>query len=345
MNSLKFCTILLMVFIFAGGSFGLKANLEEHQKKSSYSKALAESLIEVNIVKNKKESLKELDLLAKSFIEKGFYNRALDVYDKILRQKLPRKKVFEYYVIIGDLYNLKKDYNLSLDYYKKALYIRKNNAEVMVKIGKTFFEVNLFELAEKMFLDALKIDKKSIKANRGLGDLFYKQGIYEKAMNYYIKIPKEFYEREIIRNMADSYKNLNKINEAIDILEPFLEKHIDYELTFDMGLIYMSIDNYEKAKEWLLKSLEIKANNFKNCVYLASLYDLTGEHKKAIDLFNKAYNLDSSYASVDFMRASLAYKNGRIREAKIYANESYKKAKSVFVKDQAKKLIEFLNKK
>jgi tetratricopeptide (TPR) repeat protein len=335
----------LTIFIFATGSFGLKANLEEHQRKSSHSKALSESLIEVNIVKNKKENIKELDLLAKSFIERCFYNRALDVYDKILRQKPPRNKIFEYYVIIGDLYNLKKDYNLSLEYYKKALYIHKNNVEVMVKIGKIFFEENFFERAEKMFLDALKIDKKSIKANRGLGDLFYKQGIYAKAVNYYIKIPKEFYEREIIKNMADSYKNLNKINEAIDILEPFLEKHIDYELMFDMGLIYMNIDNYEKAKEWLLKSLEVKSNNFKNCIYLASLYDLTGDHKKAIDLFNKAYNLDSSYASVDFMRAGLAYRTGRIREAKIYANESYKKAKSVFVKNQAKKLIEFLNRK
>jgi tetratricopeptide (TPR) repeat protein len=335
----------LTIFIFADTSFGLKANLEEHQKKSSYSKTLSESLIGVNIVKNKKESLKELDLLAKSFIDGGSYNRALDIYDKILDQKPPRKKIFEYYVIIGDLYNFKKDYNLSLESYKKALYIRKNNAEVMVKIGKIFFEGNLFELAEKMFLDALKIDKKSIKANRELGDLFYKQGLYAKAINYYIKIPKEFYEREIIRNMADSYKNLNKINEAIDILEPFLEKHIDYELMFDMGLIYMNMNNYEKAKEWLLKSLEVKADNFKNCIYLASLYDLTGEHKKAIELFNKAYDLDSSYASVDFMRASLAYKAGRIREAKIYANESYKKAKSIFVKDQVTKLIKFLNRK
>jgi tetratricopeptide (TPR) repeat protein len=335
----------LTIFIFVGSSFGLKANLEEHQKRSSSSKSLSESLIDVSIVKNKKENLKELDLLAKRFIDRGFYNRALDVYGRILRQKPPKKKIFEYYVIIGDLYNLKKDYNLSLEYYKKALEIHKNNVEVVVKIGNLFFEGNLFELAEKMFLEALKIDKKSVKANRGLGDLFYKQGIYEKAINYYIKIPKEFYEREIIKNMAVSYKNLNKTNEAINILESFLVKHIDYELMFEMGLVYIKIDDYEKAKEWFLKSLKINANNFEICVYLASLYDLTGEYKKATELFNKTYELDSSYASVDFMRASLAYKTGRIREAKIYANESYKKAKSIFVKDQAKKLIEFLNSK
>jgi tetratricopeptide (TPR) repeat protein len=333
----------LTIFIFAGGSFGSGVDLEKYQKKSSYSKILSKSLIDSNIVK--KENLKELDLLAKSFVEKGFYNRALDVYNKILVQRSTRKKIFECYVMIGDLYNLKKDYNLSLEYYKKALYIRKNNTEVMVKIGEIFIEGSLFELAEKTFLDVLKINKKSVKANKGLGDLFYKQGVYAKAVNYYIKIPKEFYEREIIKNMAYSYKNLNKINEAINILEPFLKKHIDYELMFDIGLIYMNIDNYEKAKEWLLRSLEIKADNFKNCVYLASLYDLTGEHKKAIELFNKAYNLDSSYASVDFMRASLAYKTGRTGEAKIYANESYKKAKSAFVKNQAKKLIELLNRK
>ncbi|MDR1103764.1 MAG: tetratricopeptide repeat protein, partial [Endomicrobium sp.] len=185
MNSLKFCTILLTIFIFVCTSFGLKDNLEERQKNSSSSKALSEPLIEDNIVKNKKGNLKKLELLAKNFADRGFYNRALDVYDRILLQKPSKKKIFEYYVIIGDLYNLKKDYNLSLEYYRKALEIRKNNAEVVVKIGNIFFEGSLFDLAEKMFLDVLKIDKKSVKANRGLGDLFYKQGIYAKAINYY----------------------------------------------------------------------------------------------------------------------------------------------------------------
>ncbi|MDR3307113.1 MAG: tetratricopeptide repeat protein [Endomicrobium sp.] len=345
MNSLRICVISLIMFVFVGASFALKADLEP-QKDSSSSNAAAESSVEVDIVaKNKKEKLKELELLAKSFADKGFYDRAINAYNGILRWKLPKKKLFEYYVKIGDLHSLNRNYVFSFDYYKKALHIRKKSSRIMVKIGYILLEENLFTLAEKTFLDALKTDKHSIEAKIGMGNVFYKQGIYVEALQYYDKIPKKFYDREVVKKIADCYINLNKTDQAVAILESFLKERDDSELIFDLGIIYMNRSDYNTAEDLFLKYLKMNNGDFKVYVYLASLYDLKGESKKALKMFNKAYTIDSSYAVVDFMRAKVAYRSGRISEAKAYANEAYNKAKTTFVKDQIQKLVKYLNSK
>jgi tetratricopeptide (TPR) repeat protein len=335
-----------IVSVFALFVFCTNLFAGEFTTQSSYElKVITESLIDINTSKKKKEKIEELELLAENFTDKKFYNRAIDIYKRILCQNLPKKKLFKYYVKIGDLYIFKKEYILSLDYYKEALSIHKKSSEVMVKIGRIFLEGNLFTIAEKMFLDALKTDKHSIEAKRGLGDTFYKQGIYIKAIDYYNQIPKELYDRKFVKNITDSLSNLNKINEAIAILEPFLKEHGDPDLMFDLGMIGINKMDYAFAEDWFLKSLKMNGDNFKDYIYLAFLYDLKGESKKALKMSNKAYAIDSSYSVVDFMRAKTAYKMGRINEAKVYANEAYNKAKTIFVKDQAQKLLKYLNNK
>jgi tetratricopeptide (TPR) repeat protein len=337
---------IYIVSVFAFFVFCTNLFAVEPTTQSSYeSKVITESLIDVNTSKNKKEKIEELEFLAEKFIDKKFYNRAIDIYKRILRQNLPKKKLFKYYVKIGDLYILKKDYVLSLNYYKQALYIRKKSSEVMIKIGRIFLEENLFIIAEEMFLDALKTDKHSIEAKRGLGDTFYKQSIYIKAVGYYNQIPKKVYDRELVKNITDSLINLNKTNEAIAILEPFLKEHDDPDLMFDLGVIGINRMDYALAEDWFLKSLKVNEDNFKDYVYLAFLYDLKGGNKKALKMLNKAYAIDSSYAVIDFMRAKAAYKIGRINEAKAYANEAYNKAKTIFVKVQVQKLLKYLNNK
>jgi tetratricopeptide (TPR) repeat protein len=338
---------LVTIFIFVTStSFSLETDFEVTQKDSSSSKVLDETLVEVDITsKNKKEKLKELELLAENFANNGFYNRAINVYDNILKQKLSKKKLFEYYVKIGDLHNLNKNYVYSIASYQKALKVRKRSSQVFVKIGNIFLEEKLSILAEKMFEEALQIDKHSIEATIGKGNILYTKGNYKKALECYNKIPKEFYDREIVKKIADCYISLNRNNEASTILESFLKEHDDYELIFNLGMIYINRSDYNMTEDLFLKFLKNNSDNFKMYVYLGSIYDLKGESSKALKMFNKAYAINSSYAVVDFMRAKAAYNMGRIRDAKTYANEAYNKAQNIFIKDQTQKLIKYLSTK
>jgi tetratricopeptide (TPR) repeat protein len=342
LNSLR-NAILVTIFIFTTTTLlAGEANFEATKKDSSSANTVSQSLIDIN----KKEKLKELELLAENFTNNGFYSRAINVYDNILKQKLPKKKLFEYYVKIGDLHNLNKNYVYSLTSYQKALRIRKKSSQIFVKIGNIFLEERLFILAKKAFAQALEINKRSIEAIIGKGNVFYIQSNYAKALQYYNKIPKEFYDREIVKKAADCYINLKRNNEAVTILESFLkEHHADYELIFDLAMIYTNRRDYNMAENLFSKILKADTNNFKACVYLGTIYDLKGEGNKALKMFNKAYTINSSYAIVDFMRAKSAYNMGRINEAKIYANEAYNKTQNTFIKDQTQKFIKYLNSK
>jgi tetratricopeptide (TPR) repeat protein len=339
--------MLVTIFIFATYvSFASQTDFVEIQEGSSSSNVLIESLVEVDITaKNKKEKLKELELLAKNFTNNGLYNKAIDVYKNILKQNLPKKKLFEYYVKIGDLHNLNKNYVYSISSYQEALQVRKKNPQVVVKIGNIFLEQKLFVLAEKEFARALKIDKHSVEAAIGQGNVLYKQGNYVEALKYYNKISNEFYSREIVKNVVNCYIGLNRNNEAAIILESFLKEHNDGELVFDLGMIYINRSDYNSAEDLFLKFLEANNSNFKVYAYLGTIYDLKGENSKALEMFNKAYAIDSSYAVIDFMRAKSAYNIGRISEAKAYASQAYKQTQNIFIKNQTQKLIKYLSNK
>jgi tetratricopeptide (TPR) repeat protein len=339
--------MLAIIFIFATYiSFASQTDFVEIQKDSSSSNVLTEPLVEVDITaKNKKEKLKKLELLAENFINNGLYNKAIDVYNNILEQNLPKKKLFEYYVKIGDLYNLNKNYVYSISSYQKALQVRKKNPQVIIKIGNIFLEQKLFILAEKEFARALKIDKHSAEATIGQGNVLYKQGNYIEALKYYNKISNEFHNTKIVKNIADCYISLNRNNEAVAILESFLKERNDSELIFDLGRIYINRSDYTRAEDLFLKFLKTNNNNFTVYAYLGTIYDLKGESNKALKMFNKAYIIDSSYAAIDFMRAKSAYNVGRVDEAKTYANEAYNKTQNIFIKDQTQKLIKYLSNK
>ncbi|MDR1474171.1 MAG: hypothetical protein LBS38_00565 [Endomicrobium sp.] len=342
MNSIKVYTIsIFSLFVFCANVFATEAE----QQFSYDPKEITESLSNINISNNKKERIKELELLAEEFTDKKLYNKAIDIYSEIFKKKHSKKNLFKYYVKVGDLYSLKKNYVLSLDYYERALSINKKSSDVMIRIGRIFLDGNLFELAEEKFLGALKIDKHSVGSKKGIGDVYYKRGIYTKAINYYNKIPKDLYDREIVRNISRSFINLNKSDEAAAILEYYLKEHDDSELMFNLAVIYIDKCDYLIAQDWLLKTLKINDGAFKVYVYLAYIYDLESKYKESLKMLNKAYALNSSYGAIDFMRAKAAYKVGMIKEAKTYANEAYNKARTIFVKDQAQKLLEYLNKK
>jgi tetratricopeptide (TPR) repeat protein len=331
---------LVTIFIFAANvSFSLEANFVDIQEYSS-------APVGIDITsKNKKEKLKKLELLAENFANKGLYDRAIDVYNAILEQNLSPKKLFKYYVKVGDLYNLTENYAYSVASYQKALRVHEKNLQVIIKIGNIFLEQKLFVLAEQEFSRALKIDKNSVEAAIGEGNVLYKQGSYIKALEYYNKISSEFYNRKIVKNIVDCYISLNRNNEAAEILEFFLKEHNDDELILDLGVIYINRSDYNMAEDLFLKLLETSNSNFKVYAYLGVIYDLKGESNKALKMFNKAYAIDSSYATIDFMRAKSAYNMGKVREAKIHASEAYNKTQNIFIKDQTQKLIKYLSNK
>jgi tetratricopeptide (TPR) repeat protein len=317
-------------------------SLDEHSLRE-----IDEISLKIEVFKNVREKIKNLENLIEKSINYEQYDLALHIYNELLKLKsIPKNKRFEYYVGLGDVYSLKQDYISSISYYKEALLLYPKNIEIRFKIGSMFLKSSLYDFAETAFLEILKIDGNSSIAKKRLGDIFCCQGMYTKAIEYYSQIDFKNCDKDSILRIVECYKKLNEIDDAIELLKSVTVHNQDPELLFLQAVLYIDKEEYSKAENLLLQLIKKNdTRNFKTYVYLALLYDLMGETLKAKKMFDEVYKINPSYAVIDFLRAKIAYKMGNFHKARKYANDAHFKATTVFVKDQTRKMIDFLRNK
>lgn len=302
--------------------------------------------IAIKNCKSQKEKIKELEEFALNAYSNNQYDLSLYAYNKLLSfEKNSKKKKFSYYMVLGDIYFLKNSYVFAMDMYQKALSIYKKNEEINIKIANLYLKNNIYEPAETFFNNALKSNKKSINAKKGLADLFYLNNNYQKAIFYYEQIDFFHIDKDIILKIANSYTNLDKINKAITILEDYTKDNKSLEVLFFLGQLYIENSEYLKARDLFLNLYENHKNNFNVCLYLAKVYNLLGENSLSMHMLELAYKMNSSYSTLDILLAELSYKLGHINEAKKYAQRALMKSKTVFFKNQAQRLLSFLQNK
>jgi tetratricopeptide (TPR) repeat protein len=343
LNKILACSIFITLFY----SFVCGVNTDKISSSNEhFLREVNEISVEIETAQNEKEKIKLLEYLAEMFIKNNQYDSALEVYNELLDcKKTHKKKKFKYYVKLGDIYNLQKKYSFSLEYYKKALTLYKKNIDVRLKIGDILLKSELYNLAEKFFLEVLEIDKNSDLAKKGLGDVFYYQGVNTKAINYYNNINPENYDKETVERIVSCYRTLKNTDDAVKVLDMYMQKNKDAELFFLYGLLFIDKEEYLQAENMFLNAVKYDKNNFKVHMYLAVIYDLTGEIEKAKKTTEKAYSINSSYAVVDLMLAKIYYKMQEFDNAKKHINNAYIKSKTVFVKNYAKKMLDFMNNK
>jgi tetratricopeptide (TPR) repeat protein len=295
-------------------------------------------------IKSGKKKNEVLESYAEKFVYGENYTAAENIYAFLISQNPSKKKTFFYNIKLGDICELKSDYGMSLDYYRRAEALYKKNIEVKFKIGDILLKSNLYTLAEKTFLNALALDKSSNYAKKRLGDIYFVQNLYSKALEYYDKIDPYYYTPEIISNMSECCRAFNKIDKAIKITEEFLLSNESSDVFLILAVMYADKKMYKEAEDRLLKSVELDASNFYAYLYLGRIYLILGDFNKAEANLEKAGKINSSYSAVDLILSKISYKKGNFYEAKRRAHNALVKAKTSFTKTQAQKTVDFLNK-
>ncbi|MDR2395898.1 MAG: hypothetical protein LBD57_04795 [Endomicrobium sp.] len=295
--------------------------------------------------KSQKEKIKELEAFALNAYNNNQYDLSLCAYNKLLSfKKNSKKKEFSYYMSLGDIYCLKNNYVFAMHMYQKALSMYKKNEEINIKIANLYLKINIYKSAKIFFNNVLKSNKKSVDAKKGLANLYYLKNNYQKAIFYYEQIDFFHIDKNTILKIADSYTNLNEINKAIKILEDYTKNNKSFEVLFFLGQLYIENTENLKAKELFLNLYENHKDNFKVCLYLANVYNLLGERSLSNHMLGLAYKINSSCCALNILRAEFSYKLGHVNEAKEYAQRALMKAKTVFLRNQAQKLLTFLQK-
>jgi tetratricopeptide (TPR) repeat protein len=230
---------------------------------------------------------------------------------------------------IGWSYNDLGDYNKALEYYGKALEIKKS------KLGKD--------------------DTDTAATYNNIGEVYYAKGDYDKALEYFkkaLKINESKLGKDhpdtatTYNNIALVYDNMGEYDKALEyyekdrkISESKLGKdHPDTATTYNnIAGVYYAKGDYDKALKYYEKALEIvKSKLGKDHPYVASTYNnmagvyrAKGDYDEALEYYEKALEIRESKLGKDHPLTAATYNN----IAWVYqAKGDYDKALEYFLK-------------
>ena len=218
---------------------------------------------------------------------------------------------------LGVIYRDIGNYNTALEYFFKAMDLRKNlNDEfycvLLESLGGTYYLSGNYEKAEEYLLNSLEIKKriygdkneKNAVTLNSLALLYSDLGNYEKAKAYFLialEISKELNNENyaiLLTNLGALFYELNEFKKSEEYYLKSLEiiKNLSGEVSMSysyvlnaLAFLYCFSGEYNKSEEYYIESLEIKKELFgeKSNEYavvlnnLGLLYLIKGEYQKA----------------------------------------------------------------
>ena len=196
--------------------------------------------------------------LGKAYMKTGLYDDALISARSALEIKSD-KLVFE---LIGDIYYAMNDYTMSLSNYKKSLELE-DNASTRYSLADTLIQLKEYDEAETFLKESINTHPWYPFFKSRLGDVYYEKGKYLLAIQHYNdclkKYPDDFSSHF---GMAQCYFSLEQWDKSERWLKKVIKINpVSYAAFYNLGLVYVNKDQYEKAKSNFIKALDIDPND------------------------------------------------------------------------------------
>jgi tetratricopeptide (TPR) repeat protein len=174
------------------------------------------------------------------------------------------KKSDEAYSLLAKVYRSKGDYDIALKNIEKAISLNSESNEYLCLKGYILRKITNIKEAKSIFELVLKRDNKNLNALHFLGNVYYENKMYKKALKYYLKM---------------------------------VEFHPDYYGGYnDLGNVYRVIGDYKNAFKFIYKALELDPQDpFSN----GTLAEIYGQLKNKSE-FYKNFELSLSLGMSKF---------------------------------------------
>lgn len=333
----------------------------------NYKEAL--KIIERGVKKKKKSEDLKIEIhktLGEEYKILGEYDKAMKYLKKgILLIDKNHPQISQFYVNIGDLWEEKGEHKKAIEHFKtalKALRGKKDSekANIYLKIASVYERQLEYKKANNWIKETLKISKEPyIKAKTfiGQGNLKYRTGEFNKAIDYYRKSLKivrvnkiEGMLRRIYINLGASYSGLNDWKKSLNFCKKALSEvnkigdiSMRSLILSNIASMHWCMGNVEESIKYAEEGLDIakKIGNPRKIVdaltTVSYIYFYKGYWQKSISYLLKVREMSEKYNFPDFLAVSLA------NTANIYHYRGeYKKAKKLL--DQSLTLFKKLKK-
>jgi len=228
--------------------------------------------------KIKKDDIRSLEGIARSYEGLNKIEKALGVYRKILQldpeniNALQKKLILDKKNVFKWNYDKKEEYFEQFETYLKKTNYR--NSEDIYTLGSIYMNDKSFERAYTVF----KMDKEKDYRNYfGAATTARFLGEYDTAIVFYNKLLSEkpdFYRGYL--GLGISYQMKENYHKAIENMEKYLIYKEDENVYIAMANIYMAEDKYNSAKEILEKAQDKFPDSKKIRGNLGEIYSKLG---------------------------------------------------------------------
>jgi tetratricopeptide (TPR) repeat protein len=249
----------------------------------------------------------------KNFPYNDKYKKILNAYDKNIDKYIFYKgmKLLE----SGDLINSGIHFRANIDLDPSNLNARLNYGIVLELLGKELIEKEKYKEGEELLNKSTNEFETILEFDDKYSLAYYKLGYHYRYRNQFLKA-KITWNKFLLYDKDES--RLQEIREQIDIIED--------DVKFEVGLSYLTYNDFNKALDSFLKLLPKHKDNW-NINYLIGLcYKGMEEYDAAIDYLTYALELNDEEADIYNELGIIYFVQGYILEAiKIY-DEGIEKA-------------------
>ncbi len=278
--------------------------IKAEDNRASYEDAIRnfrKSLYYASRIEDKNDTLLKILLVdyAYSFLKNKQLDSAEYYYNKLISIDSTDPRGWQG---LGFLYGIvMKDYDKAERYFKKALVVSPNDPDVLFGLAKVYELSGKKDKAREIYYEAIKKDSDNVALNRSFGKFLFEVGDYEEAIKYLERAYEKSENKEdkdILEKLVDAYRKAYKKNKEVDI---------------------------SKALNYINKLLDMEPDNYSYYIKRASIYEALKENKKAIEDYNKAYELNQN-AKILLLKQAFLYndignKSEAERLAKVVATD------------------------
>lgn len=201
--------------------------------------------------------------------------------------------------MLGELYEKEGGIRKAVDEYTKVIEINNDAYDIEYKVAYLLTDLKRKDEATQVLNNILSKKPEYIEATNLLGEILCEQQKYKEAVSVYsaaLKYNPSNYE--LYYNLGLVYTLLNDFQSAKEYYDKAAEiNHELYNGYYCLGKISLLYRDIELAEEYFAKALmgELEADAYYE---LAKIYMIKNEREKAITFVNKAIELDGKYVNI-----------------------------------------------
>ena len=201
---------------------------------------------------------------------------------------------FDLYNAIAFEYNNLREFDLAVEFYKKALPFADDVDTIYHEIRCCFLSAQRKDDALAFFQGLVDENPHNSKAWSNIGDIYRMSFQYEESIDPY-EFALSIDPEDLWANMhlSDIYYDLGRYQEAVDTLNEALRHGVETSMIrASLGDCYYRLNDIESAAENFQKAIDINPIQGAGWAGMGYIFSDKGDSKKAIKYFKKAYELE-----------------------------------------------------